>query len=120
MQSQAKDVDHYLNEVPNERLAVLQQLRDLCLTTLAGYDESMAYGMPSYAKDGTIEVAFASQKQYISLYILKKEVLDRHRPALQGLNLGKGCIRYSKPQKVDFEVVERLLIDTVNSEAEIC
>ena len=120
MQSQAKDVNGYLKEVPAERLEALRQLREMCLTTLEGYEESMAYGMPSYTRDGTVEVAFASQKNYISFYILKKEVLDQHRPALQGVSLGKGCIRYSKPEKINFEVVKQLLVDTVISEAEVC
>ena len=120
MQSQAKDVDQYLKEVPAARLEALRALREMCLTTLTGYEESMTYGMPSYAKDGTVEVAFASQKNYISFYIMKEKVLDRHRPALQGANLGKGCIRYSKPAKINFEVVKQPLADTVTSEAAVC
>lgn len=120
MQSQAKDVTQYLTEVPPARLEALTQLRALCLETLEGYEESMQYGMPSYSKDGTVEVGFASQKSYISLYILKQEVMDRHRPALAGINLGKGCIRYSSPKKIDFAVVQQLLADTVTSNAEIC
>ena len=39
--------------------------------------------------DGEVEVAFASQKSYISFYILKQEVLDKHRSALAGINLWK-------------------------------
>ncbi|MFQ5434109.1 MAG: iron chaperone [Anaerolineae bacterium] len=120
MQSQAKNVDAYLNEVPTERMAALKQLREMCLSTLDGYAESMRYGMPSYAKDGTVEVAFASQKNYISFYILKEEVFNRYRPALKGLDLGKGCIRYSKPEKIDFDIVEKLLVDMLNSNADIC
>ncbi|MBP7960394.1 MAG: DUF1801 domain-containing protein [Caldilineaceae bacterium] len=120
MQSKASTVDQYLTEVPAKRMEALQRLRDLCVTHLTGYEESMVYGMPSYSKKGTVEVSFASQKQYISLYILKQEVFDRHRPALAGLNLGKGCIRYTRPEKIDFAVVEQLLADTAASDAEIC
>jgi uncharacterized protein YdhG (YjbR/CyaY superfamily) len=120
MQSQAKDVNQYLKEVPAERLEALRQLREMCLITLKGYEESMAYGMPSYTKDGIVEVAFASQKQYISLYILKEEVLNRHRSSLQGVNLGKGCIRYTKPEKINYEIVNKLLVETVISNAVIC
>jgi uncharacterized protein YdhG (YjbR/CyaY superfamily) len=120
MQSLANDVDHYMQDVPSERRAVLQQLRELCLATLTGYEESMVYGMPSYARGGEVEVAFASQKKYISLYILKKPVLDHHRQALKGISLGKGCIRYTKPEKVDFAIVQQLLVDTTASDTEIC
>jgi len=82
MQSKAENVDKYLEDVPAQRLDALRRLREMCTTHLTGYEESMVYGMPSYSVDGTVEVAFASQKQYISLYILKQDVFDRHRPAL--------------------------------------
>ncbi len=120
MQSAAKDVRLYLQEVPLERQEVLQKLRALCLETLIGYEESMAYGMPGYKKNGVVEVGFASQKNYISLYILKQEVLDAHRELLKGVSLGKGCIRYSRPNKIDFDVVQKMLIGTYQSESTIC
>ena len=120
MQSEAAEVHEYFKEVPAERLEALKRLRELCRSTLDGYEESMEYGMPSYSQQGVVEVAFASQKNYISLYILKEPVLDQHRPSLKGLNLGKGCIRYSKPEKIDFDLVKQLLEDTLHSDAEIC
>ena len=39
MQSQAKDVTAYLEEVPAERRAALVQLRKQCLATLKGFEE---------------------------------------------------------------------------------
>jgi hypothetical protein len=41
--------------------------------------------MPGYARDSVLEVSFASHKQYISLYVLKQDVLDRHRSELAGV-----------------------------------
>jgi uncharacterized protein YdhG (YjbR/CyaY superfamily) len=121
MQSKAKTVDEYLKEVPENRQAALAQLRKLCLERLTGYEESMEYGMPSYKqKDGEVEVAFASQKNYMSFYILKEEVLNKYREDLAHLNLGKGCIRYRNPQQIDFVIVEKLLLESHRSESEIC
>jgi hypothetical protein len=39
---------------------------------------------------------------------LKKEVMDKNKDLLQGkgISLGEGCIRYSKPDKINFEVVK--------------
>lgn len=118
MQSTATSVDEYLETVPPERLTALARLRQLCLSTLSGYEESMQYGMPSYSKDGIVEVGFNSQKNYISLYVLKKDVADRYRDQLK--DMGKGCIRYRRPEQIDFAVVEKLLADTASSSAEIC
>lgn len=121
MKSKAQSVDEYLREVPEDRQATLSQLRKLCLDILVGYEESMAYGMPSYKRpDDEIEVAFASQKNYISFYILKEDVLNKSRADLAHLNLGKGCIRYRKPEQIDFDMVAKLLAESYQSDSEIC
>lgn len=111
MQSQAQTVDDYLETVPAARRAALEKLRTLCRSSLTGYHESMSYKMPSYAHNGEVEVAFASQKNYIALYVLNKDVVDKYRAELP--DVGKGCIRYRTPEKLDFSVVEKLLKDTV-------
>jgi len=121
MQSKTESVTEYLQEVPEKRQPALSQLRQLCLEKLVGYEESMAYGMPSYQKkDGEVEVAFASQKNYISLYILKEAVLNKYRQDLAHLNLGKGCIRYRQPHQIDFDLVAKLLEESFQSDSEIC
>lgn len=95
MQSKARDVTQYLQEVPVERLEAMARLRKLYLTTLLGYEANMVYGGPCYAKNGVVEVGFMSQKNYKSFYILKEEVLNRYRDELKGVgvSIGKGCIR---------------------------
>jgi len=122
MQSSANNVTDYLAEVPIDRQPALIRLRELCLTTLTGYEESMQYGGPTYSRDHSIEVGFASQKHFIGLYILKNDVIDKNRHLLngKGISLGKGCIRYSQPEKIDFDLVEKLLIDTRESSGGIC
>lgn len=122
MQSTAKNVSEYLDQVPAERKAVLTKLRKLCRASLKGFEETMMYGMPVYARNGQAEVSFASQKNYIALYFLKKDVMDSHRDLLnvKGVNLGKGCIRYTKPEKIDFQVVEMMLKATRESASKIC
>ena len=122
MQSSAKTVPAYLKEVPAERKAALKQLRELCRATLTGFKESMDYGGPCYSRNGVVEVGFASQKNFIALYILRTDVMRSHRYLLNipGVTLGKGCIRYSRPEKIDFSVVERMLKATAESEGEVC
>ena len=122
MQSNALTVTEYLNEVPSERREALMRLRELCRSLLVGFEEQMGYGMPGYMRNGVGEVGFASQKHFIALYILRTDVMNAHRDrlAVRGVSLGKGCIRYSKPERIDFEVVESLLRATVESTGEVC
>lgn len=120
MQSKAKDVGTYIAEAPAERREALTKLRELCLKTLKGFDESMDYGGPCYSRKGVVEVGFASQKHFIGLYILRQDALATQRAALTGLSVGKGCIRYTKPEKIDFAIVKRMLIATRKSKGEVC
>jgi uncharacterized protein YdhG (YjbR/CyaY superfamily) len=120
MQSKAATVDLYLEEVPSGNLSALRKLRQLCLEELMGYKESMRYGGPCYEKNGVAEVSFASQKHTINLYILKKKVLDKYRSELKGVSAGKGAIRFSKPDRIDFELVKKMLRDTYESCDNIC
>jgi uncharacterized protein YdhG (YjbR/CyaY superfamily) len=124
MQSKSKTVDSYLEEVPAERKQRLTKLRDLCLAKLTGFTESMAYGMPSYKRSGAdeVEVAFASQKNYISLYILKQDVMNAYKDKLSGtgVSFGKGCIRFTKAEHISFEIIEEMLRAAEESDGEIC
>lgn len=122
MQSKAKDVTAYLEEVPAERKAALEEIRKQCLAVLKGFEESMQYGGPCYLRNGVVEIGFASQKHFIGLYILRTDVMKAHKEMLKirGVSLGKGCIRYSKPEKIDFKVVKSMLKATVRSTGEVC
>ena len=120
MQSTATNVDAYLAEVPVERRDVLAAIRRLCLEHLPGYEEGMDYGMPSYSKDGVVAFSFASQKNYISIYGLKSDAVEAHRAEFVGARIGKCCVRYANPRKVNIEAVERLLKATAASNGKVC
>ncbi len=120
MKSDAKTVTDYLTTVPEKRVSALTKLRELCLDHLPGYEETMAYNMPSYKRNNQVEVAFASQKQHICVYFLIHEVMLNNKEKLKGLNHGKGCIRYANPDKIDYQFITDLLKQTVKSEGAIC
>ncbi|NJN44043.1 MAG: DUF1801 domain-containing protein [Anaerolineae bacterium] len=120
MQSTAPTVKEYLTEVPEERLTALEQLRALCLKHLKDFDENMSYGMPGYSRDGEVEVALLSQKNNIALYILRTDVLNPRRELFAKSNIGKGCIRYPNPNKIDFQLVADMLEETASSKGPVC
>lgn len=109
MRSKASDVDGYLAEAPEARRAALTRLRELCRSELTGFTEVMAYGMPCYERDGVGEIAFADQKQYISFYLLRTDVRAAFADRLAGHDMGKGCLRFRAPERVDFELVRDVL-----------
>ncbi len=107
VQSRAATVDEYVADLPEARREVVVRLRSLARTCLDGFEESMQYGMPTYLRPPAAGVAFASQVQYISVYVGPK-VLAAHRSRLKAAKLGKGCARFSRADQVDFAVIESM------------
>ena len=120
MQSTAKTVDEYIAEAPAERRSALELLRDLCREELTGFEEVMGYGMPGYLRNGEGEIGFASQKAYISFYVLRRAALATCAERLDGLSVGKGCIRFRRPDQIDPDVIRALLRATVADIGPIC
>jgi uncharacterized protein YdhG (YjbR/CyaY superfamily) len=116
VQSRAATVDGYIAEASPERRPHLERLRDLCRSTLTGFREEMAYGMPAYQRgDEPGGVAFASQKQYVAVYVTNMAVVEKNAEALKGHDMGKSCLRFKNPAKIDWPLVETLLADTRDS-----
>jgi uncharacterized protein YdhG (YjbR/CyaY superfamily) len=120
MRSKAATIDEYIGEASLERRGALTLLRRLCREELSGFDEAMRHGMPSYLRDDTVEVAFASQKAYVSLYILRQAALDANAQRLGGLSVGKGCIRFRRPGQIDPTTVRSLLRSAASASGPIC
>ena len=109
MRSDAATIDEYIAAAPEERREALQLLHRLCREELTGFEEGMRYGMPGYLRGGRVEVGFASQKQYLALYILREAVMEAHAQRLAGLSHGKSCIRFRRAEQIDPETVRSLL-----------
>lgn len=114
MQSTATNVDDYLAEVPPERRAVLSAIRELCVQHLSGCVERMEYGMPVYTRGDNHVAAFASQKQFIAIYV-DPNALTAHRDEVRGASCGKSCLRYTRPEKVDLALVATLLRESAEA-----
>ena len=106
--SAAPTVPTFLKEADARRRPALAKLRKLVREMLPSATESMAYGMPTYQKDGQIVTAFNNQKNYIAFYP-GETAIKAHKTKLAGISCGKGCIRYTNPDKIDFDVVRSLL-----------
>jgi uncharacterized protein DUF1801 len=129
MQSTAKTVQAYLESLPDSRRAEMENVRNLILKHLpAGYTEGMQYGMVSYyiplekfpdTYNGQplSYVALASQKNYISLYLMgvygKKETSFREawRRTSKKLDMGKSCIRFKKAEDLAGELIGKAIAE---------
>lgn len=120
MTTEAKSVDEYVEEVPEERRQAFVKLRALCREKLPGYQECLEYNMVCYKRDNVVEIAFANHKNYIAFHPLKPEVMHQNEHLFTGLNHGKGSIRFSNLGKMDFMVIKKILTDTARSMEKAC
>jgi uncharacterized protein YdhG (YjbR/CyaY superfamily) len=123
VQSDAATVEDYLAALPADRREAMTAIREACREAMPGFTELMAYGMPGFSRDGTaagIEIAYASQKRYLSFYLLRTDVRDAFTDRLAGRDMGKGCLRFSTPASVDLDLVRDLARATADSGGAVC
>lgn len=128
MRSEATTVKKYLASLSAERRAANEAVRKVVLENLDdGYEEGMQYGMigyfvphsvyaPGYHCDPRQPVPFAalaSQKNYMSLYLMSAYGEGSELAWLQmawkkagkKLDMGKCCIRFKQVEDLPLEVV---------------
>jgi hypothetical protein len=128
MQSQAATVTAYLAELPPDRRAALEAIRNVILEHLpTGYAEGMQYGMIGYFVPHAVYPAgyhcdpeqplpfagLASQKNHMALYLMciygdpEHEAWFRKAWTATGkrLDMGKSCVRFKKLDDVPLKVI---------------
>ena len=108
MRIEAADADEYLTKVPVQRREAMQQLRELVEATADDLVVNMEYGMPTYWVGAHMLCAYASQKNYMSLY-LDMNLVEKYREEFGSLNCGKSCIRFTKIEKLPFDTITKIL-----------
>ena len=107
----SQEVDAYLSGLEPNRREALSEIRKLVLDLVPDAVETMKYRMPRYEYEGGVLCAFASQKQYMSLY-MDTGLVEQHRADLDGLSVGKSCIRFRRLDKLPLETVRMMLRET--------
>ena len=123
--SKAESVDEYLAELTEDRRAALATVRQVILDNLPhGYDETMQYGMIGYVVplerypvtyngQALSYAALASQKNYMSLYLMniycdgaaERWFVDRYHASGKRLDMGKACVRFKKLEDLPIDLV---------------
>lgn len=114
MQYDVETPEAYLEALEDDwRKETLEELRSLILSADPDLVEGIQYKMLAYGDDRGWVLALNAQKHYVSLYVGDANKIDPDGSLLQGLNVGKGCIRFTKSKVVSEtrikEFIERAL-----------
>jgi hypothetical protein len=130
--SKASTVEAYLEELPEDKRAVVAAVRDVILQNLpAGYEEAMNWGMISYEVplerypktyngQPLAYLALAAQKNYFVLYLmgvyqdseLDTWLKDEFKKAGKKLDMGKSCLRFRKLEDLPLDAVAGVVAAT--------
>jgi len=132
MQIFAKSPDDYVNQIPEDRKGPVSELRKVIKANLPeGFEEEMSYGMIGYVVPYSIYpkgyhvkpkvplpfIAVASQKNFIAFHhmgiygdekLLKWFTEEYPKHSKTKLDMGKGCIRFKKPDQIPYELIGTL------------
>lgn len=97
MQYNATTPEEYLNQLELDwRKETLLQIRQWILELAPEAKEGIQYKMLSYGNERGPLFHLNAQKNYVSLYTGDASKIDPERKLLEGLDVGKGCIRIKK------------------------
>ena len=134
--SKAETVEQYLQELPEDRRAVVSAVRDVVVRNLpAGYREQMGWGMISYGipledypntynGQPLSYAALAAQKNYYALYLTspyqdpaqEQWLRDEFAKAGKKLDMGKSCLRFKKLDDLPLAVIGKVIASTPPAE----
>lgn len=133
MNSKTNSPEEYLQELPEDRKAIIQKLRKSILDHIPdGFQETMSYGMIGYVIPHSLYpkgyhctpkvplpfLSIASQKNFVALYHMgiyaDKDLLNWFTSAYKKfsarkLDIGKSCIRFQKPEDIPYDLIAELV-----------
>jgi uncharacterized protein YdhG (YjbR/CyaY superfamily) len=112
MNPTASTVGAYLRDLPPDRRVAMARLCSMIRRSARGVRESMRYGLAFYELDGPL-FALESGRRHMSLYVAEKDVVLKHKEALQGVNANKSFIKFSDLNRLPLDVVEKIVRDSV-------
>ncbi len=130
--SNAATVQEYLDELAPDRREQIRDVREIVLENLPeGYAESMNWGMitwevplerypTTYNKQPLMYAALASQKNYMSLYLMcvythsgaQADFERRFKESGKKLNMGKSCVRFKTTDDLPMDVIADTIAST--------
>ncbi|RRQ49665.1 DUF1801 domain-containing protein [Maribacter algicola] len=132
MQNKADSPEDYVSQLPEERKAVISEIRKVILENLPeGFEEQISYGMLGYVVPHSLYPAgyhvdpklplpfinLASQKNFVALYhtgiyadtkLLDWFVTEYPKHSKRKLDMGKSCIRFKNMDDIPYELIAEL------------
>jgi aromatic ring-opening dioxygenase LigB subunit/uncharacterized protein YdhG (YjbR/CyaY superfamily) len=108
-QGGASSVQGYLDALPVERRAAMEQLRATIRNAAPAAEETIAYRMPAFRLGGRFLVSYAAFRAHYSLFPASAYVVDALGRDVEPFLAGKGTIRFPADAPIPLDVVARVV-----------
>ena len=100
-------IDAYIAGAPPDRRTLLEQLRAAIHDAAPKAEETISYGMPAFAQDGTL-VYFATLKDHIGFYPTASGIAacEEELAAYEGT---KGAVRFPLDRPLPLDLIQRIV-----------
>jgi uncharacterized protein YdhG (YjbR/CyaY superfamily) len=102
-------VDDYLAALPDDRRAVMEQLRQTIRAAVPEATESIAYAMPSLRLRDRFLLSYDAFKRHYSFFPRTQRMVDELGPELAPYMSGKGTLRFPADRPVPLELIARIV-----------
>ena len=103
------NVDDYMSALPEDRRAVMEQLRHTIRTAAPDATEAIAYNMPAFRLGGRFFLSYEAFKRHYSLFPWTDAMVDELGDALKPYAVGKGTLRFRADEPIPLDLVTRIV-----------
>jgi hypothetical protein len=132
VQSKARTVKQYLDELPDERRRAISKVRSVVRKYLPkGYRETMNFGMITYEiplerfpntynKQPVCYAGLAAQKNFNTIYLMgaytdpkqRKQLEEAFRKSGKKMDMGKSCLHFRSPDDLPLDAIGEIIAST--------
>jgi uncharacterized protein YdhG (YjbR/CyaY superfamily) len=103
------DVEEYMEHLPDDRRAVMEQLRTTIRSAAPDATEVISYNMPAFRLGGRFLVSYDAFNRHYSLFPWSDGIVEELGGEMQPYAVGKGTIRFPADKPIPFELVTRIV-----------
>jgi uncharacterized protein YdhG (YjbR/CyaY superfamily) len=102
-------VEEYLAALPEERRAVMEELRRTIKAAAPEATELISYGMPAFKSHGQFLVSYDAYKKHYSLFPASEAVVEACGVELKPYLTGKGTISFRADKPISDALVTKIV-----------
>ena len=104
-----QNVDEYMAQLPDDRRAVMEQLRSTIRSAAPDATEVISYNMPAFRLRGRFLISYEAFKHHYSVFPWSDGMVEELGEEMKPYAVGKGTIRFPADKQIPLELVARIV-----------